>query len=266
MKIILSRKGFDSSSGQQPNPILPDGTLLSLPIPSDEDSFNTFSSLQWKGMSYYEIIKSLNPKSKWMPNSHCHLDPDLRMDVRERSFGWKPAFGQVNAALTQLRNANVGLSDIFLFFGWFRQTEWIDGSLRYVRQAPNQHIIYGYMQIGDIIEKEDNIPEWLREHPHTSYKKTWNKGKNAIFLPTDKLSFDKKLPGCNILDFREDRVLTKKGCLKSHWNLPSFFKDVEITHHPNPWREDYFQSTGRGQEFIMKTTSQILEWTKNIIN
>ena len=34
MKIILSRKGFDSGYGGCPNPILPDGTLLSLPIPS----------------------------------------------------------------------------------------------------------------------------------------------------------------------------------------------------------------------------------------
>lgn len=44
MKIILSRKGFDSSNGGQPNPIMPDGTLLSLPIP-DPDGNNEFSDL-----------------------------------------------------------------------------------------------------------------------------------------------------------------------------------------------------------------------------
>ena len=36
MKVILSRKGFDSSNGGCPSPILPDGTLLSLPIPTDD--------------------------------------------------------------------------------------------------------------------------------------------------------------------------------------------------------------------------------------
>lgn len=36
MKVILSGKGFDSSYGGQASPILPDGTLLSLPIPSYE--------------------------------------------------------------------------------------------------------------------------------------------------------------------------------------------------------------------------------------
>jgi hypothetical protein len=33
MKIILSRKGFDSSSGGVPSPIFSDGDMLSLPIP-----------------------------------------------------------------------------------------------------------------------------------------------------------------------------------------------------------------------------------------
>ena len=57
MKIILSRKGFDSSSGKQPNPIMPDGTLLSLPIP-DEAGNNEYSSLFWNGKSFYDIINS----------------------------------------------------------------------------------------------------------------------------------------------------------------------------------------------------------------
>lgn len=35
MKFILSRKGMDSAAGGFANPILPDGTLLSLPIPDD---------------------------------------------------------------------------------------------------------------------------------------------------------------------------------------------------------------------------------------
>ncbi|MBO4456467.1 MAG: hypothetical protein J5802_01965 [Butyrivibrio sp.] len=38
MKIILSRKGFDSTNGGCASPIMPDGTLLSMPIPSDESN------------------------------------------------------------------------------------------------------------------------------------------------------------------------------------------------------------------------------------
>ena len=48
MKIILSRKGFDSSNGGCPSPIMPDGTLLSMPIPTDDDVF--FSDVAWNNL------------------------------------------------------------------------------------------------------------------------------------------------------------------------------------------------------------------------
>ena len=49
MKIVLSRKGFDSQYGKQASPILPDGTLLSFPIPSEDDI--TYDSILWAGQS-----------------------------------------------------------------------------------------------------------------------------------------------------------------------------------------------------------------------
>lgn len=107
MKIILSRKGFDSSNGNMPNPILPDGTMLSLPIPSSEDECNTYGSLAFKGQSYFDIIKSLKPRTIITRDTHCHLDPDLREDVRSRVEGWKQAFGQMDSALGILRNQGI---------------------------------------------------------------------------------------------------------------------------------------------------------------
>ena len=47
MKVILSRKGFDSANGGIPSPILPDGTLLSLPIPSELDREIKFSDIYY---------------------------------------------------------------------------------------------------------------------------------------------------------------------------------------------------------------------------
>ncbi|WP_418483231.1 hypothetical protein [Dysosmobacter sp.] len=37
MKIILSRKGFDSANGGIVSPIFEDGTMVSFPIPSDDE-------------------------------------------------------------------------------------------------------------------------------------------------------------------------------------------------------------------------------------
>jgi len=52
MKIILSRKGSDSQYGKQPSPILPDGTLLSLPIPAINEKVR-FNDLSYKNKSFY---------------------------------------------------------------------------------------------------------------------------------------------------------------------------------------------------------------------
>ena len=264
MKIILSRKGFDASSGKQANPIMPDGTLLSLPIPDEEDTIS-FSSLQWEGMSYYDIIHSLNPKTRHSSYSRCHLDPDLRKDVRNRLPGWKPAFGQMNTALTHLRNQNVSVGDIFLFFGWFKETIKIEGRLQYKKGGLDAHIIFGYMEVGKIIEQKENVPGWCKEHPHFLYDKAWKAKKNAIFMPTEQLTIIPSLSGCNVLGYRRDRVLTKDGMSRRYWNLPDFFKEVNISYNARSWQDDVFISAGRGQEFVMDATPEILNWVKQII-
>ena len=60
MKIILSRKGFDSANGGIVSPIMEDGTLVSFPIPADEDDKGTFEDLIYCGESYAKILKDLN--------------------------------------------------------------------------------------------------------------------------------------------------------------------------------------------------------------
>lgn len=266
MKIILSRKGFDSEYGKQANPILPDGTLLSLPIP-DENGNNVFSSLLCNemGMNYYEIIHSLKPRTKTKEDDTCHLDPDLRKDVRDRLPGWKPAFGQADIALHHLQNKKVGIGDLFLFFGWFKETEMNQGKLVYKRGAKDLHVIYGYLQIGRTIEKKADAPFWLKDHPHIGDKKDRVDGNNAIYLPADKLSFMPNINGYGLLKYRKDRILTKEGMSKSKWNLPSFFKEVDISYHPDPWKDNYFQSAAKGQEFVMEACPEVLEWVKQII-
>lgn len=80
---------------------MPDGTLLSMPIPSDDAA--SYSELQYNGMTYAELLYQLTPGKE---RNHCHVDPDIRDDVRgDPVQDWKPAFGQVNAAQGILANA-----------------------------------------------------------------------------------------------------------------------------------------------------------------
>ena len=59
MKVILSRKGMDSKSGGMASPILPDGTLLSLPIP-DRTVGTAYKDLYYRGQSFEKETISPN--------------------------------------------------------------------------------------------------------------------------------------------------------------------------------------------------------------
>jgi len=56
MKIILSRKGFDSSLGKIPSPIFPSGELCSLPIP---ESMPDNCSIRYEEINDYVLLNSV---------------------------------------------------------------------------------------------------------------------------------------------------------------------------------------------------------------
>ena len=72
MKIILSRKGFDSANGGIVSPIFEDGAMISFPIPSND--VDSYDSLYYNGVRYSQILHDLRYKG----GDHCHVDPDLK--------------------------------------------------------------------------------------------------------------------------------------------------------------------------------------------
>lgn len=263
MKIILSRKGFDSQYGGMPSPILPDGTLLSLPIPSKIDIESKFTDIYHENKSYYDIIHSLNSNTKIKDKYYCHLDPDIRAAAKERQSEWTPAFGQEKSALKHLQNQGVGIGDLFLFFGWFKQTEYINGQLSYKKNALDLHIIYGYFQIGKIIDNPCELPTWLQEHPHIKPERWEN--PNAIFIASPQLSLCPELPGAGCLQFKDKLILTKEGCSRRIWNLPDFFRQISISYNANSWQDGSFVSAAKGQEFVFEANDEVIKWVKNIV-
>ncbi|MDD3422616.1 MAG: hypothetical protein PHY11_04885 [Bacilli bacterium] len=258
MNIILSRKGFDSGAGGIPSPILPDGTLLSLPIPSDDKDL--YESLMYEGKSYLEIIKELKQSFSLL---HCHVDPDIRKIEGKNIKDWVPAFGQAGAALTHFLNHNVGVGDIFLFYGWFRQTEYSkDGKLQYIKGAPDLQIIYGYLQVGEMLTDYNDIKKYYW-HPHADIKRK-DSNLNALFLPNEHL-LDTNKPGYGTFMYNDNLVLTKKGHCRSHWNLPKCLEGKEISYHDKSnYKDGYFQSAMRGQEFVVKCDKEVIDWIKGL--
>ncbi|WP_349407404.1 hypothetical protein [Pseudalkalibacillus sp. SCS-8] len=275
MKVIISRKGFDSSSSGYPSPILEDGTLLSLPIP-DPDSLVSYHHLTSREKNYFDYMKSINNtiklKNNWKELDEtitCHLDPDLDANTLKREKGWKGVFGQSGAAQRHLENQGVEEGDLFLFFGWFRNTIVKGDRILFDPQdKKGRHIIYGYLQIGEIhkVDSAFNIPKWMSDHPHVTPQKR-EKERNTIYVARDSLNWCENTPGYGTFNFHERRVLTKQGMNKSCWDLPDIFKDRSISYHkPSSWKEGYFQSVARGQEFVVESDESVLQWAKELIH
>lgn len=301
MKIILSRKGFDSQYGKIKSPILPDGTLLSLPIPQENDT-KTFDDLWYGDKTYNEIIKELKPNWQYPANKKSgiipiknkqtvHLDPDLRKDtLKNRPDDWKAIFGQSAAAQGHLSNQGVDIGDIFLFFGTFGETKYENEKLVYDTKSAypdGVHVIFGYLQIGEIIKldysqdyealKNDPLRNYAKNHPH-AYKEYLDQNdeprkKNCMYVASEKLtSLDLDLPGAGTLDYNnKKRVLSKKGLNKSQWDYPFIdFQNLKISYHSKKaFQEEYFQSAAKGQEFVIDTNNklqeELMKWIKDLI-
>ena len=91
-RIILSRKGFDSSSGGVASPIFSDGRLCSLPIPFSGPAPDKFQDVSVNGIRCIDALKESKAKSK--PGDNCHYDPNLETGL----------FGQASSSQSELRN------------------------------------------------------------------------------------------------------------------------------------------------------------------
>lgn len=262
MKIILSRKGFDAQNGGTASPILSDGTMLSFPIPQYDGVF--YKDIFYNSKSYMEMWQELKPRQRDF-DEECHLDPDIRPQVRKRlPKNWVPIFGQAGAAESHLENQGVGEGDLFMFFGWFRETEEKNGSLCYKKGGRDIHALYGYLQIGSIVRGR-GVKKY-KWHPHAYYEGS----DNTMYIASDRLVIegdDTGLPGYGVFKFSDKVQLTMPGQSRSRWLLPDFFKKVTISRHDKDCfrPEGYFQTVGIGQEFVVSENSKVTKWAYDII-
>ena len=281
MKLILSRKGFDSSSGGVPSPIFPDGSMISLPIP-DKSSSILYEDIHQGEYNLGKIVGDLtgNAINK---NYKAHLDPDLNFENYPRFENWKPLFGQVNSAQGHLRNQHIDEGDIFLFYGLFRGVEIINNKIKYTSNSSPKHVIWGWLQIDKILPVDNvdkNIMNWALYHPHFNrarYK------SNTLYIAKDFLDFkesrNNSINGAGIFcHFNEKLLLTDPTINKtSTWKLPQwFYPSVNkplLTYHNNMDRwsktENHIllKTVGRGQEFVLDCNNypEAYKWVSDLI-
>jgi len=267
VKLILSRKGFDAANGRFPSPILPSGQLCSLPIPDAhpewQKTLRRYAEIQAGDVSLGQMAADLT-RGRILPTTPTHLDPDLDAASVPRSPGWRPVFGQSGAAETHLQRQGVGPGDIFLFYGWFRQVEVADGRFRYVPNARNWHVLFGWLQVARRIPLTAvaDIPPWAAGHPHCQRRQPFN--PDSLYIAREKLALPGVgLPGGGVFShFHEGLRLTdpdKKQ--RSRWRLPAWFHPANrpsaLSYHgrANRWETAgdvvYLKTVWRGQEFVL---------------
>ena len=221
MKIIFSRKGFDSASGAAPSPIY-EGRPISIPIPYAVRSETTYGDL---GLG--AVVEWLT-KGRLTRTSFCHQDPMFE--------GRRCAFGQVEASQGHLENNGVGVGDVFLFFGLFAN----------VNGSDPHHRIFGYLKVEEVMKLGSAPPPssqpsgFSRRHPHTL--PGWPRN-NTIYVG----------PGRTASSDTRDLRLSVSGGPVSRWKVPSWLRKAGLTYHGNPerWGDDNtLEIVGRGQEFV----------------
>jgi hypothetical protein len=226
MKVVFSRKGFDSSAGGFPSPII-DGRPITLPIPTQRRSVTTYGDL---GLG--DIVGHLT-KGKLTRKTLCHYDPMFE--------GGYCAFGQTGAAQAHLCKNGITVGDVFLFFGLFAEP---DGGDRH-------HRIFGYLEvqrvyaIGAKPEPSDQPSGFSSTHPHTIGE--WNRN-NTIYVGRGQIAAT--APPILRLSISGEKV--------SRWRVPPWLRAAGLTYHRRPerWEENAILNVAsRGQEFITDTSN-----------
>ena len=255
--------------------------MYSLPIPGgDYEEPIYYRDLHHGNINIGQVVQDLT-RRRLAPWNGAHLDPDVRPDAVPRYDGWRGLIGQAGTAETHLENQGVGAGDVFLFFGLYRPVQETQEGWRFVKGKPQQHILWGWLQIQQVgkvdeIRDEEGF-DWATYHCHFSW---YGDPSNTLYVASHRLDLDdhQPAPGAGVSPRLDARLLlTKPGSPVSQWRLPRWFypdgSKTPLTHHPDPtrWKHDdeyaYLQSVGRGQEFVLDLQQypEALGWLSGLV-
>jgi hypothetical protein len=233
-KVVLSRKGFDSSAGGDYSPFDPQtGSYVVLPIPVDDEEVTIYNPLKYEDIhikgnyltGYPETnLKSLmkammktatiKTKGEKKQSEYAHFDPWLGPCpwLAEHSNHSIGAFGQIGVPQQHLHTQKVGEDSLFLFFSRFKPIKPI-GQNRENIIVPDisdenlnegLYFIYGWLKVKKVIRQYGDIQDdnRLSRHPHATQAyfdkedPVVRKKNNTIYIADELLFPDNMIPGC----------------------------------------------------------------------
>jgi len=239
MKIVFSRKGFDTSAGGGPSPIV-EGRPVSLPIPAARREGGSASVTTYGDLGLGEHAARAS-RGRLGAEDFCHHDP-MFTDAGECLFG------QCGAAQTHLERQGVGVGDVFVFFGLFAKPG----------GAPH-HRIFGYLRAEELVPLSDGAPDELveRGHPHALLLHARN---DCIWRGEGRVAARAS----------EALRLTVPGGPPSLWRRPGWLRRGGLSYHDRAdrWiRGGKLRAVSRGQEFVADAGRRKAprEWLERVI-
>lgn len=297
-KIVLSRKGYDSSAGGSFSPYDPDSlNYIVLPIPQKEGEAKIGNPLKFEDVKIRSdylpynasnlkgVIEAtgrkqtLRENSKWIYCEHTHFDPWLGpcpwlSGDSDHHIG---AFGQVGIPQKHLCKNGVGEGSLFLFFSRFVPIRGRKNNLGIqIREEKGAYFLYGWLRVGKVVKRFMDIPneEIKSRHPHATEAYFNNKENNAIYIADQLLFADDTVPGCGYFSKLNNRLLLSS---KKHldapliWELPGFFYETRPTVlKKRKWcrNEDgscLVEIPRRWQEAVFDDSEDFCIWFKDLI-
>lgn len=248
---------MDSVAGGMPSPVLA-GRPVPLPIPAGR--WPAPGAVSYADVRLGRLVEHLS-EGRVPAATPCHLDPDIDRARLPRAPGWRGAFGQCAAAQGHLDRHGVGPGDLFLYFGLYRDAEETDAGPRF--RGPRRHLVYGWLQVAEVLRAGDAFPDWLACHPHA--RGDWP-ANNTVYVARERLGFA-DLPGYGTLPAGY-RLTAEAAPNPSLWRVPAWLDPtaggVGMTfHRPEWWLGDgLLRASGRGQEFVadIGERSDALAW------
>lgn len=304
-KLVFSRKGFDSDSGNGYSPFDPiTMKYVVLPIPEDghvqgvryrydelllrKHYFESVDADNLRDLVHHKHLYFKKTACDLVQKKFAHYDPMLGSCPWLENGPRIAAFGQSEAAAGHLRNERVEKGSVFLFYSRFlpikdrvHQLEPIAG------WSEGVYFLYGWLRVKEVItsEKSYMLPhEVAAAHPHGSDYDFQTRKNNTIYLAADKLFDDEDIPGYGYFPKLSEKLLLSSAMHKktpSVWKLPSFFNtdtfrptylnvEAKIKDRWLPVKEEpeycYVQTTGRGQEYVTDLKGESSKWLKSLFD
>ena len=293
MKVILSKKGFDSSYGQQSSIILPQKygyKMISFPIPEtnsnnagvpseninyifkDEKPFNLkdlFNQLDITNKIKFQE----KSKTRIFTENKFHLDPEVFITSEIRKKQNYAAFGQSGPAAGALLDKSDPLEkdDVFLFFGTFQRTFINNGKITYDDLMNPIHALWGYMIVDDIIHINKDMTnidnKYIQKYPdienHLHFINRANEGDNNIIICGKRFG---------TFSYDEKYRLTKPDYQKTCWSISDAFKKANMKYLITEKKDRIILdpkrilANGIGQEFVTSNfdEEEMKKWLKGL--